>query len=302
MNMRFGRIGLQVGLAILAASLLAPASRGQGQSPEDEVRQTIGRFQKGVEAGDKTLGPLLASKGFAASFVPFYDSLADVYSKHRMAFPVEIGHLRVRKDGRAKVETSINPGKNLFVFTLIREDGQWKFSHMEGIRFPLYAVPPVPASSVYQVPPDQVKWMMCERDVALRANVFDMLKTAIGADGAWKYFVNQGQGFRVAMEAWLPFLEGAAQFAFFYGIIEENYYGSKYVITGAGEDEAEICFTPLQELEVMKIAYFSPKMSVEEYQKFYSDIMKERARVCGLDLAVTFEGTNCTLKLKRSNK
>jgi hypothetical protein len=111
--------------------------------------------------------------------------------------------------------------------------------------------------------------------------------------------VNQAEGFRVAMDAWLPFVEGAAQFALFYGILEENYYGSKCVLASAGLDEAEIRFSPLQELEVMKIAVFWPKMSMDEYQELYQDIMKERARVCGLDLQVSFNGTNCILKLKR---
>ncbi|MCJ7611989.1 MAG: hypothetical protein MUP19_06980, partial [Candidatus Aminicenantes bacterium] len=75
----------------------------QGQSPEDEVRATLGQFQKGVEAGDKGLGPLLSTKGFAASFVPFYDMLAQIYSRNQMAFPMKIGHVKILRDGRAKV-------------------------------------------------------------------------------------------------------------------------------------------------------------------------------------------------------
>jgi hypothetical protein len=120
----------------------------------------------------------------------------------------------------------------------------------------------------------------------------------LGPEEARKFFLD-AEGFRVAMNAWLPFLEGAAQFALFYGILEENYYGSKYVITRAADDEAEIRFAPLQELEVMKIAVFFPKMSIEEYRDFYRAVMRERARVCGLDLEVSFDGTNCTLKLSR---
>ena len=82
MKICIGRISLQVAFVILAASALAPALGGQDQSPKDSARQIIRSFQEGVEAGDKKLGPLLASKDFAASFVPFYDLLADVYSKN----------------------------------------------------------------------------------------------------------------------------------------------------------------------------------------------------------------------------
>ena len=193
-------------------------------------------------------------------------------------------------------------GRNLFIFTLVKEKGRWKVCHLEGILFPLFDVPTLPATSVLELPPDKVKWMMCERDVAFRMGVFDKLKTSVGPQEARGFFVGQAEGYRAAMDAWLPFIEGAAQFALFYGILEENYYGSKYLITRADIDEAEILFSPLQELEVMKIAVFYPKMSMEEYQGFYKDIMTERARVCGLDLEVSFEGTNCTLNLKRSKK
>ena len=271
----------------------------QNQSPEDEVRDTIRSFQKGVEAGDKTLGRELAVEDFAGFFVPFYEMLADAYSGAGAAFPVEIGHIKVLGDGRAKVETYLNPGRNLFIFTLIKDKGRWKICHLEGILFPVFDVPALPASSVLELPPDKVKWMMCERDVAFRMGVFDKLKTSLGPQAARGFFVGQAEGWREAMDAWLPFIEGASQFALFYGILEENYYGSKYIITRADEDEAEIRFSPLQELEVMKIAVFYPKMSMEEYREFYKDILTERARVCGLDLEVSFEGTNCTLRLKR---
>ncbi len=292
--------GLLILTVIIAALAAAGRSHGQATKPEDAIRATILEFQKGVEAGDKAVGRALAAKGpFQAGFLALYDSLADVYSRNRMAFPVEIGHVKILEDGRAKVETYINPNRDLFVFTLVREDGRWKFGHLEGIRFPVYKAPPLPASSVYEIPPERVKWMMCERDVAFDNELWTFLKSSLGEETARSFFVKRALGFKAALDAWLPFIEGAAQFAVFYGIIEENYYGSKYVLTRASVDEAEIRFSPLQSLEVMKIAYFTPKMTLDEYQTLYRDIMKERGRVCGLDLEVAFAGTDCTLKLKR---
>jgi len=298
MKKRIGRIGFQISLVVLATSLLGPGLAALAQTQEDEVRQTIVRFQKGVEAGDKALGPLLASKDFAASFVPFYDSFADLYSRHHMAFPVEIGHVKVLKDGRAKVETLLNPGKNLFVFTLVREEGSWKVAHLEGILFPVFDVPALPASSVLELPLDKVRWMRAEYEMAFNNRVFYRLKEALGEEQARRFF-EDGVGFRAAVDAWLPFLEGAAQFAVFYGILEENYYGSKYVITRATDDEAEIRFAPLQMLEVMRIAVFWPKMSLQDFQALYTAIMKSRASACGLEIQVAFNGTECTLTLKR---
>jgi len=292
--------GLLIPIIVITTLAAAGAARGQAAKPEDAIRATLLEFQKGVEAGDRAVGQALAARGpYQSGFLQLYDSLADVYSRNRMIFPVEIGHVKILEDGRAKVETYINPGRNLFVFTLVREDGRWKFFHMEGIRFPVYEVPRLPASSVYEIPPETVQWMMCERDVAFDNELWSFLKASLGEARARSFFVQRAVGFKTAMDAWLPFLEGAARFAVFYGIIEQNYYGSKYVLIRASVDEAEIRFSPLQSLEVMKIANFTPKMTIDEYQAFYGDIMRERARVCGLDLEVAFAGTDCTLKLKR---
>jgi len=287
-------------LALSAQAGVAREETGQqAQRPEDEVRAVLGRFQKGVESGDMALGALLSSKEGAPFFVPFYEMLARVYSQNRLAFPMKIGRVKILRDGRAKAEVRINPNEDLFLFTFVRERGSWKFSHLEGILFPVFDIPAVPASSVLDLPRDRVKWMMCEKDTAFLNEVYFKLKDSLGSAAAHEFLVKRGPGFRVAMDAWLPFIEGAAQFALFYGILEENYYGSKYTILSASEDEAEIRFAPLQELEVMKIAFFTPKLTMNEYQALYRDIMTERARVCGLDLEVAFNGTDCTLKLKK---
>jgi|GEM_PF-3290406 len=284
-------------IAVFFCSSGLPAAV-QDQSPEDAVRQVFLTFQKGVESGDKALAKELATEDFLPYFEPFHNSLADLYGKAKMAFPMTVGHVKILRDGRAKAEAYINPAKNLFVFTLRKEDGHWRFCHFEGIRFPLYEVPEVPASSVYQVPPATVRFMMAEKETAFRNLVYFTLRDALGEEKAIAFLAGS-MGFRVAMDAWLPFIEGPAQFALFYGILEENYYGSKYVLAAASEDEAEIRFAPLQELEVMKIAVFSPKLSIEEYQKLYVAIMQDRARACGLELQAEFQGTSCTLRIKR---
>ena len=289
-------------LAGLGLGLYAGAqAAGQATRPEDEVRAVIQRFQSGVEAGDKALGPKLAAPGpFRAGFLQLYDTLADVYSRNKIAFPVEVGHLKILGNGQAKVETYLNPGRDMFIFTLVKEEGEWRISHMEGILFPVFDVPALPASSVYTVPPDKVKWMMCERDIAADNQLYDYLKSTLGPDKARAYLTGGGPGFKAAMQAWLPFLEGAAQFAIFYAILEENYYGSKYTLTRASVDQAEIRFSPLQRLEVMRIANFWPKLSGPDYEALYRDQMTKTASLCGLDLEMTFAGSDCTLKIKKA--
>jgi len=269
----------------------------QGKSPEIEVSETLLKFKKGVEAGDATIGQQLAAKGYT-SFIDFYNLLVNGYRQAGIAFPLEIGHIKILADGRAKAETYLNPDKNLFVFTFKKQEGDWKFCHTECIRFPIYEVPNLPYQDICQLPAETRSWTVAEIEMAFESRVYYQLKQDHGEEFAQSFFLD-GPGFRAGMDAWLPFIEGAAQFAIYCAILETNHYGSTGVITKASYDEAEILFTPLTKLEVLKRAYFFPKFSFEEYKKLYGLIMENRANACGLELEIAYNETNCTIKLKK---
>ncbi len=272
----------------------------QPKSPEAEVTEALMEIKQGIDRGDSTIGQQLAAKGYS-SFIDLYNLLVNAYRQAGMAFPMEIGHIKILADGRAKAETYLNPDKNMFVFTLKKEAGDWKICHTEGIRFPIYEIPKLPYDQIYELPAETRSWTIAEIEMAFESRVYFQLKQDHGEEFARNFFLD-GHGFRVGMDAWLPFIEGAAQFAIYYAILETNHYGSKCVITKASYDEAEIQFTPLTKLEVLKRAYFYPKFTFEEYQKLYSPIMESRARACGLEIEVAYDETNCSIKLKRIEK
>jgi hypothetical protein len=283
---------------LFSTILVSPYAFSQAKIPEDEIREVLQRFKQGIDQGDKAVGPHLTTGEYAPRIVGLYDSLVDGYKKFKIPFPMEIGHVKVLKDGRAKAETYINPAKDLFVFTLIKEAGSWKITHMENIRFPLYDIPALPYQEVYQLPQDKRSGMMAEREMAFKSYVFAYLEKDHGIEFARNFFLD-GPGFRAAADAWLPFVEGAAQFALFYAIIESNYYGSKCLVTKATEEEAEIILAPLRDLEILKVASFNPKIPTDEYKNLYTRIMKDRAAACALDVDVSFQNTGCILKFRK---
>ncbi len=286
-------------LSIRSLTSYPDSAAGQTQSPEDEVRGVLKRFRDGINRGDKSLGAQLAASGpYAQGFVGFYEGMAESFGLAGQILPMEVGHIKILKTGQAKAETYLTWGRNLFVFTLTKEDGSWKFYHLEGIRFPVYEIPALPYDRIYQIPESQRGFMMAEQDLSFSHRVYEQLKKDHGEEFAVQ-FLSNGPGFKVAMDAWLPFLEDAAQFAFFLAILESNYYGSQAVVTKATEDEAEVRFTPLRDLEVFKIAVFSPKLSWDEYQKLYTRIVKDRAASCGMEIDVVIDGTNCFLKIRK---
>ena len=118
------------------------------------------------------LGIILALGASAQQFVALYGSLVEGYQKYQQPMPMEIGHIKILKDGRAKVETYLNPRRDLFVFTMTKENDQWKFSHQEGTLFPIFEFPRLPYTEILQLPHNKVGFMMVEGDLALKSRVF----------------------------------------------------------------------------------------------------------------------------------
>lgn len=270
----------------------------QAESTEAEVTDALMKFKMGIDRADTTVGLQLAAKG-NSSFINLYNLLVNGYRQAGVAFPMEIGHIKILMDGRAKAETYLNPAKNLFVFTLKKEAGDWKICHTEGIRFPIYEIPNLPYDQIYELPTETRSWTIAEIEIAFESRIYFQLKQDHGEEFARNFFLD-GPGFRVGMDAWLPFIEGAAQFAIYYAILETNHYGSTCTITKASDDEAEIRFASLTKLEVLKRAYFYPKFTLDEYQKLYRLIMENRARACGLEIEIIIEEANCHIILKRA--
>jgi len=273
-----------------------PTYSSKGQE-EQKVIDTLEKFKAGIEKGDLALAIEITTDDFYPFFKGFYESLAKIYSQHDIPFPMEIGHLKILKDGRAKVELYINPAKNLFVFTLNNEAGLWKISHNEGIRFPLYAIPGLPYRDIYEIPPERRKFMTAEMELNFKTWVYFSIKERRGQEEAIHFFLD-GPGYKVAMDAWLPFMEGAAQFAFYFVIMESNFYGSKCEVLRADDDEAEVLCHQLTFLEVLKRGHAVPKFPFDEYKRLFTTIMKNRAQHCGLDLEISYNDTSCRMKIK----
>ncbi len=290
----------RVAVPLILCSALAglQVSFPQVSADERDIRSVLAKFKKGIDTGDRKLGAQLATGPFEPQFEALYGSLVETYQKHHGPMPMEVGHIKIRKDGRAKVETYLNPGRDLIVFTLTKDGKEWKISHQEGTLFPIFELPKLPYEQILQLPRERVGFMIAERDLAFESRVYRRIEKEHGAVAARDFFLD-GPGFKAAMDAWLPFLEGAGQFATFLAVLESNYHGSGCVVTGATEQEAEIQFKPLRDLEALKIAIFSPKLSPDEFRSLYTHVMRDRADACGLDIDVSFQDTYCVLKIRK---
>lgn len=286
-------------LFFLSSSVsLSPVNSQTDLQEEQMVRETLKRFKEGIEEGNLSAVSQITTEDFYPFFKGFYESLAKVYSQYKATFPMELGHLKILKNGLAKVELYINPAKNLFIFTLKKDAGVWKISHNESIRFPLYSISELPYKDVYEIAADKRKFMTAEIELNFKTWVFFYLKEQQGQEKAAHFFLD-GPGYKVAMDAWLPFLEGAAQFAYYFVIMESNFYGSKCELIQASYDEAEVFCSSLASLEVLKRGHAVPKFSYEEYTQLLTRIMEHRAQYCNLGIELSFADTSCRIKIKK---
>lgn len=288
-------------LGLILCCFLPQYINSQVESQEEQkILDTLNRFKKGVEKGDLEVGRKIATSEHYPIFKNLYNPLADIYSRLESSFPMEVGHQKILKNGLAKVEVYLNPGKNFFVFTFKKDDGIWKICHHETIRFPLYSIPDLPYKDIYEIPEKTRKWMNAEIDLNFKTWTYFYLKKFLGKEKALSFFQERdGPGYKVAMDAWLPFLEGAAQFAFYFAIMDSNFHGSQCEIVHADYNKAEVFCPQLAALEVLKRGHAVPKFSYDEYTKLFTAIMKNRAENCGLDLEITFSESSCSIKIKR---
>ncbi len=140
--------------------------------------------------------------------------------------------------------------------------------------------------------------MNAETDLNFWIWVYFYLKDKFGEEQARNSFLD-GPGYKVAMDAWLPFIEGAALFALYFVIMESNFYRSQCPVISADYDEAEVECSPFAALEVLKRGHATPKFSFEEYTELFSYIMKNRAEHCGLEFDRAYIDTGCKIRIKR---
>jgi hypothetical protein len=222
----------------------------------------------------------------------FYKMLQKAYMGRD--FPMDVQRIKILRDGRAKAVTYLTEDRERFVFTLVRSKDQWRISHLETILIPLHTIPNVPYDQILKLDDEQRAWMCSEQEIHIISRIYKELKEIGGKDYAQRFFMD-GAGFKVAMDAWMPLIEGPPQFVLYTAIMESNLRGSKCTVMQADENRAELVMHPLAHLEVIRRAFFRDKIGQDEYKELYTLVMRDRAKHCELDISIGFQDINCTV-------
>lgn len=259
----------------------------------EDVSAFLNRLKLAVETSEEDIVQEFVSDG------PFSTMIAELCRMMQEAclgntFPLEIGRVRTLSDGRVKVVVYISEARNRFVFTLEPSNNSWKISHIEGVLIPLFEVPYTPYYDILRLEEEQRAWISAETEVSFMSRVYAELKEKGGKEYAQRFFWDGG-GYRIAMDAWLPFIEGPAQFVTFTAIMEANLRGSKCTINETNDGKWVLEMRPMAHLEVLKRAILHPRFSYDEYKDLYTSVIKDRAKHCNITIEIEFNDTNCTL-------
>jgi hypothetical protein len=109
-----------------------------------------------------------------------------------------------------------------------------------------------------------------------------------------------GEGFRLNVEAWLPYLTLRKAFVLFVAWREERYWGQRTVIEELAEDRARLVLREHEEMLLYGIAGHLPtRISLAEYREVFEDLWQDRARAAGWHLELEYAGGDTVFHFSR---
>ena len=124
------------------------------------------------------------------------------------------------------------------------------------------------------------------------------LKEEKGKEEALTWFRN-GQGYKLNVEAWMPYFTLRKSFVVFAAWVENRYWGQKMVIEALSDARSVLVFKDHEMLRLYDVAgHLRPKISLEEYKELFEDQWRDRARWAGWDVQFAYDGYDTRMILK----
>ena len=178
------------------------------------------------------------------------------------------------------------------------DDDGWKFYLLDGLTIPIHDLPSLPLSE-FPCHPFENR-MRVEDVVTRRVYLYLKLRDRLGKDEALNWF-RDGDGFRLNVEAWMPYFRLRKAFVLFAAWRENRYWGQRMVVEALSDERARLVFKDHEEMMIYEIAtHLRPRISRDEYREVFEDPWQDRARAVGWNLTVDYEGNDSVFTLEKS--
>jgi hypothetical protein len=176
-----------------------------------------------------------------------------------------------------------------FCASVAVDDSRWYFRHLEAITIDLSHLPDLPCTGVDlpDLPTQQLDWIREEFLMTERVRLYNFLAQEKSREFALAWF-KDGDGFALAAQAWIPYLEPRVAFIWYAAWSETHLHGCPVTLVKAGPDGAILRLTdPLHRRLYQQTGHLKYLIAAQDYEALFEVMWQDRARAAGwkLDIA-----------------
>jgi hypothetical protein len=184
-----------------------------------------------------------------------------------------------------------------YCFSLLVENSQWYFEHVEAIFVRLDEIGPLPASRFPDVSEGQKAWMRDEPRVIKEIKVFNLLAKEKGRDFALDFF-RDGVGYALQARTWVPFVSPERAFVLFLCWEQANLFVSPVTLQALDDNSAVIQLQPRWFQLYRQVTNLPQMISEAEYRNIFETTWQDRARAAGWNLQIDYTQDQVVFRLK----
>ncbi len=185
-----------------------------------------------------------------------------------------------------------------YCFTLLVEQNEWYFRHVEGIVLRLEEVTSLPASEFPDLPEGTKAWIREEIAVTEQVRLFNFLVRERGADAAFDWF-KDGDGYFLSARTWVPLVPAWKAFVLYLCWEQANLRGSMVTLDELAEESARVTLESVFLYLYDRTVHLKLQISHADYQRLFETLWHDRARAAGWDLEISRQGNSCVFRFRR---
>ena len=184
-------------------------------------------------------------------------------------------------------------------FSLILENDQWYFRHLENIFIRLDQIGSLPTSDFPDLSIERKLFMRDEFQVSKDVRLFNYLVDKEGKEFALNWFCD-GDGFALAAKVWVPFVPAERAFILYLCWDLSNLRGEDITLVTLEEKEAVVQWNNARYFALyMQTGHLRQQIDGEDFAGIFERIWQDRARAGGWALDMRQEGETIVMHFTR---
>jgi hypothetical protein len=174
-----------------------------------------------------------------------------------------------------------------FCFSLITEQDNWYFHHMENINIRLDTISHFPATEFTKLPDSSLHWIRAEFYWTHIIRLYNFLKEEKGVDFALNWLCD-GKGYMLAAETWIPFKTPEKAFILYACFDQSVVKGHKVTLQNLDDEEAVMLWKPNYLRLYTVTGQIRKLINFDEYRTIFEKLWQDRAKAGGWTLNIEY--------------